>query len=219
MGTTRTESDFDYVLSERKAFDETKAGVKGLVDAGTKKVPSIFHHPHEKSEKKVSNLTDTSHVIPVIDLADIDKDASKRQGLVDIVKKACQTWGFFQVINHDIPVSVLEEMKNGVKRFHELDTEHKKEFYSRDRTKTFFYNSNFDLYSSGPSVNWRDTFKCLLYPDAPKPEEIPVVCRYVCVSINYMFIEEKGGFIVVKVHKFGGLYFCISVDHKLEGKT
>ncbi|KAL9303529.1 hypothetical protein ACSQ67_020792 [Phaseolus vulgaris] len=196
MGTTTTESDFDYVLSERKAFDETKAGVKGLVDAGTKKIPSIFHHPPEKSEKKVSNLTDTCHVIPVIDLADIDKDASKRQGLVDMVKKASQTWGFFQVINHDIPVSVLEEMKNGVKRFHELDTEHKKEFYSRDRTKTFFYNSNFDLYSSGPSVNWRDTFKCLLYPDAPKPEEIPVVCRD--ILLDYRKYIMKLGILLLE---------------------
>jgi len=178
-----TESDFDYVLSERKAFDETKAGVKGLVDAGSKKIPSIFHHPPEKSEEKV----DTSHVIPVIDLADIGKDASKRQGLVDIVKKASQTWGFFQVINHEIPVSVLEEMKNGVRRFHELDAEHKREFYSRDRTKPFFYNSNFDLYGSQPALCWRDTFKCLLYPDGPKPEDIPAVCRYVCVSVTCSF--------------------------------
>ena len=31
-------------LSELKAFDETKAGVKGLVDAGVTAVPAIFHH-------------------------------------------------------------------------------------------------------------------------------------------------------------------------------
>ncbi|KAK7350514.1 hypothetical protein VNO77_09213 [Canavalia gladiata] len=30
---------------------------------------------------------------------------------------------------------------------------------------------------SSPALNWRDTFKCYLYPNAPKPEEIPVVCR------------------------------------------
>ncbi|KAM7462959.1 hypothetical protein LguiA_031080 [Lonicera macranthoides] len=31
--------------SELKAFDETKAGVKGLVDAGITQVPRIFHQP------------------------------------------------------------------------------------------------------------------------------------------------------------------------------
>ncbi|XP_027907498.1 1-aminocyclopropane-1-carboxylate oxidase homolog 12-like isoform X2 [Vigna unguiculata] len=196
MGTA-TESDFDYVLSERKAFDETKAGVKGLVDAGSKKVPSIFHHPPEKYEKKVSNLTNTSHVIPVIDLAELHKDASKRQGLVEIVKEASQTWGFFQVINHDIPVSVLEEMQNGVKRFHELDAEHKREFYSRDRTKPFFYNSNFDLYGSQAALNWRDTFKCLLYPDPPKPEEIPAVCRD--ILLDYRKYIMKLGILLLEL--------------------
>lgn len=175
MGTT-TDLNFDYVLSQRKAFDETKAGVKGLVDVGVKNVPTFFHHQTEKFEK-ASNIGNKSHVIPIIDLADIDKDPSKRQGLVDIVKKASETWGFFQVINHDIPLSVLEEMKNGVKRFHEMDTEAKKEFYSRDRSKSFLYNSNFDLYGSQPAINWRDSCRCLLYPDTPKPEELPVVCR------------------------------------------
>ncbi|TKY68837.1 1-aminocyclopropane-1-carboxylate oxidase-like [Spatholobus suberectus] len=94
MGTT-TKLEFDFMLSERKAFGETKAGVKGLVDSGIKKVPSIFHHQLDRSEK-ASNLGKTCHVIPVIDLADIDRDASKRQGLVDIVKEASETWGFFQ---------------------------------------------------------------------------------------------------------------------------
>ncbi|CAJ1948872.1 unnamed protein product [Sphenostylis stenocarpa] len=196
MATT-SESDFDYVLSQRKAFDETKAGVKGLVDAGTKKVPSIFRVPPEKSEKKVSNLSNTSHVIPVIDLADIHTDASKRHELVEIVKRASQTWGFFQVVNHEIPVSVLEEMKNGVKRFHELDTKDKKEFYSRDRTKPFFYNSNFDLYGSQPALNWRDTFKCLLYPDAPKPEEIPVACRD--ILLDYRKYIMKLGILLLEM--------------------
>ncbi|XP_027335003.1 1-aminocyclopropane-1-carboxylate oxidase homolog 1-like [Abrus precatorius] len=174
MGNT-TKSEFDFTLSERKAFDETKAGVKGLVDGGVNKIPTLFHHQPDKFEK-ASNSCNTCHVIPVIDLANIGNDSSKHQGLVDIVKEACETWGFFQVVNHGIPMSVLEEMKNGVKRFHELDTEAKKEFYTRDRLRSFAYNSNFDLYSS-PALNWRDTFKCYMYPDSPNPEELPVVCR------------------------------------------
>jgi hypothetical protein len=48
--------------------------------------------------------------------------------------------------------------------------------YTRDQTRPFIYNSNFDLYSS-PAPNWRDSFKILLAPNAPKPEDLPVVCR------------------------------------------
>jgi hypothetical protein len=175
MGTTdtTTKPNFDLLLSERKAFDETKAGVKGLIDEGLNKIPSFFHHQPDTYQK----ANNTSHVIPVIDLGYIeDKDSSTHQGIVEKIKEACETWGFFQVVNHGIPFSVLEELKDGVKRFHEQDTEVKKALYTRDVTRSFIYNSNFDIYSS-PALNWRDTFVSYLAPDTPKPEDFPVVCR------------------------------------------
>ncbi|XP_045788045.1 1-aminocyclopropane-1-carboxylate oxidase homolog 1-like isoform X1 [Trifolium pratense] len=174
MGTNDTgKPNLDSILSERKAFDETKAGVKGLVDEGLKKIASFFHHQPDKYQK----ANNPSHVIPVIDLVDIDnKDPSIHQGIVDKIKEACETWGFFQITNHGIPLSVFEELKDGVKRFYEQDTEVKKALYSRDKNRSFIYNSNFDIYSS-PALNWRDTFICYLAPDTHKPEDFPVVCR------------------------------------------
>jgi hypothetical protein len=181
MGTIdTTKPNLDSKFNERKAFDETKAGVKGLVDGGLKKIPELFHHQPDKYEK----ANNTSNVIPVIDLDDIDnKDPSIHQGIVEKVKEACETWGFFQVVNHGIPLSVLEELKDGVKRFYEQDTEVKKDFYTRDISRSFIYNSNVDVYSS-PALNWKDSFGCnLAPPDTLKPEEFPVVCRYVYVHV------------------------------------
>jgi isopenicillin N synthase-like dioxygenase len=175
MGTTdtTTKPNFDFLLSERKAFDETKAGVKGLIDEGLNKIPSFFHHQPDTYQK----ANNTSHVIPFIDLGDIDnKDSSIHQGIVEKIKEACETWGFFQVVNHGIPSSVLEKLKDGIKRFYEQDTEVKKAIYTRDMTRSFIYHSNFDIYSS-PALNWRDTFVSYLAPDTPKPEDFPVVCR------------------------------------------
>jgi hypothetical protein len=177
MGTTgTTKPNLDFILNQRKEFDETKAGVKGLVDEGLKKIPELFHHQPDKYEK-ANNM---SHVIPVIDLKDIgNKDPSIHQGIVSKIKEACETWGFFQVVNHGIPLSVLEELKDGVKRFYEQDTEVKKALYTRDSNRSFVYNSNFDIYRS-PALNWRDSFMCYLAPpDTLKPQEFPVVCRYV----------------------------------------
>ncbi|MED6186786.1 hypothetical protein PIB30_070106 [Stylosanthes scabra] len=185
-----------YKLNELKAFDETKTGVKGLVDKGLKKIPSLFHHqqPHNnnnKSHKLSSNLCSSEHTtIPVIDLEDVllNKDPMKRQQVVSRIREACETWGFFQVVNHGIPLSVLEDMKDGVRRFIEQDDEVKKEFYTRDQNKTFIYNSNFDLYSS-PALNWRDTFMCYLAPDNPKPEELPLVCRDILLEYGNNIME------------------------------
>ncbi|KAF7837516.1 1-aminocyclopropane-1-carboxylate oxidase-like protein 1-like [Senna tora] len=162
-------------VSWLKAFDDTKAGVKGLVDAGLTSIPPLFHHPPHYSQK-ASNLGNTQHIIPLIDLAGIDKDPTTRQQIVDKLRDASETWGFFQLLNHGIPVGVLEGIKHGVRRFYEQDTEIKKELYTRDQFKPFVYNSNFDLYDS-PALNWRDTFMCYIAPHPPNPEDLPEACR------------------------------------------
>ncbi len=175
--------DYDRA-SELKAFDDTKAGVKGLVDAGVTEIPRIFYHPPENLDNTSATAAtgDTQFSIPVIDLQGIDKDVIKRKEIVERVREAAEIWGFFQVVNHGIHVSVLEEMKEGVRRFHEEDSEVKKEFYTRDHMRPVVYNSNFDLYS-GPATNWRDSFSCIMAPNSPKPEDLPASCRYVICNL------------------------------------
>ncbi|MED6108018.1 hypothetical protein PIB30_019608 [Stylosanthes scabra] len=163
----------DDRIAELKAFDDTKTGVKGLVDEGVTKIPTLFHHPPEKFP--IASDAEST-MIPVIDLEGVAKDPITRQQVVSRIREACETWGFFQVVNHGIPLSVLEDMKDGVRRFFEQDVEAKKEVHTRDDMKAFVYNSNFDLYSSS-ALNWRDTFACQLAPEPPKPEDLPEVCR------------------------------------------
>ncbi|TKY68842.1 1-aminocyclopropane-1-carboxylate oxidase-like [Spatholobus suberectus] len=136
-----TKVDYDRA-SELKAFDDTKDGVKGLADARITMIPRIFHRA--------------------------DEDPTRRKVVVEKIREASETWGFFQIVNHGIPVSVLEEMKNGVHSFYEQDSKVKRELYTRDPLRPLVYNSNFDLYSS-PAANWRDTFYCYMAPRPPKP--------------------------------------------------
>lgn len=167
-----TQADCDR-LGELKAFDETKAGVKGLVDAGVSQVPRIFIQPPDDF-----TTGDTKFSFPVIDLQDMNTDPARRKEIVDMVRDASETWGFFNVVNHGISVTVLEEMKDGVRRFYEQDTEVKKQYYSRDLERKVVYNSNFDLYKA-PVANWRDTFYFLMAPQPPDPQELPPAFRYV----------------------------------------
>ncbi|XP_061983890.1 1-aminocyclopropane-1-carboxylate oxidase homolog 3-like isoform X1 [Populus nigra] len=173
------ESNYDKE-SQIKAFDDTRAGVKGLIDNGITKIPKIFVHDKRSD---VSSDSDQSAAVPLIDLEGIDEDRSQRAKVVEGVREACAEWGFFQVVNHGIPVSVLEEMISGVARFHEQDSEVKKEWYSRDYTRKVLYNSNFDLYQA-PAANWRDTLSCAMAPRQPNPRDLPHVCRDIMIDYS-----------------------------------
>ncbi|GER56154.1 2-oxoglutarate (2OG) and Fe(II)-dependent oxygenase superfamily protein [Striga asiatica] len=166
---------------ELKAFDDTKAGVKGLVDAGVEKIPKIFILPQaitNTTEKIDTNGSD--FVVPVIDLG---ADEQNRASIVNKIRQSSEKLGFFQVINHGIPVSVLDEMISGVRRFNEQALEVKKEYYTRDVTRKFVFNSNFDLYSA-PAANWRDTFFSFMAPNPPHPHELPDCCRDIQIEYS-----------------------------------
>ncbi|KDP40308.1 hypothetical protein JCGZ_02306 [Jatropha curcas] len=161
--------------SELKAFDDTKAGVKGLADAGVAKIPRIFIHDPSKINDKPFSGNDM-HSIPMIDLGGIHTNASLRRQVINKLGEACEKWGFFQMINHGIPETLLDGMLDGIRRFHEQDTEVKKQFFSRDEKKKVFYNTNFDFYRA-KEANWRDSLYCAMAPNPPNPEELPAVCR------------------------------------------
>ncbi|KAK7380261.1 hypothetical protein VNO78_32768 [Psophocarpus tetragonolobus] len=166
--------------AEVQAFDDSKTGVKGVLDSGVTKVPSMFH---VKLDRTHTSSTDSNLTIPIIDLQHINKNSTQHVEVVDQIRTASQKWGFFQVINHGIPVEVLDEMISGIRRFHEQDAAARKPFYSRDTSKKVRYFSNGKLFRD-MAATWRDTIAFALNPDPPNPEEIPAVCRDIVVAYS-----------------------------------
>ncbi|KAI9194555.1 hypothetical protein LWI28_007059 [Acer negundo] len=167
-----TESNYDR-KNEIKAIDESKIGIKGLVDAGLAKIPRVFVHEHLKLEVK-SGPANTNIEIPVIDLEG-RLNSTRRGEIIEKIRHACEKWGFFQLINHEIPITVLEEMIAGIRRFHE-DTKAKEELYSRDDKKKVTFNTKIDM-TQAITAYWRDTLTCVMAPHPPALEELPTACR------------------------------------------
>ncbi|XP_031399302.1 1-aminocyclopropane-1-carboxylate oxidase homolog 1-like isoform X2 [Punica granatum] len=169
MGGNRATSDR---YQELKSFDESKAGVKGLVDSGIVNIPRIFIRPPDEVEADEAEES-LQYTVPVVDLGDL---SSRRAETVSAVLEAARDVGFFQVVNHGIPVRFLEEMLAVTRAFHELPRDVKVRYYSREQNGKVKLDSNFDLYES-KFANWRDTLFCVMGPDPLDPEELPPVCR------------------------------------------
>ncbi|KAE8731733.1 hypothetical protein F3Y22_tig00002684pilonHSYRG00057 [Hibiscus syriacus] len=177
MATAVTGGENHYDRAEEvKRFDASKIGVKGLVDSGLTTIPSIFIHPPQTlSDLKPKPKSKPPVVIPTIDLS------APRSTVVEQIAAASRTFGFFQIVNHGVPVQVLDRMIGSIRAFHEQPTDVKAKFYTRDVTTGVNFFSNVDLFLS-KAASWRDTLQIKLSPTLPELENIPEVCRDVVVQ-------------------------------------
>ncbi|KAK2635592.1 hypothetical protein Ddye_030384 [Dipteronia dyeriana] len=160
-------------------FDDSKTGVKGLVDSGITTIPRFFIHPPETlSDIKPNSTTrPDAELIPTIDLSDL------RPTIVEKIARASRDLGFFQIVNHGIEPEILERLIGAIKGFHEQPAEIKAPVYSRERNRGVSFSSNVDLFSS-KAASWRDTLQVKLGPTQPELDKIPEICRNQVVEWN-----------------------------------
>ncbi|RVW19829.1 1-aminocyclopropane-1-carboxylate oxidase-like 1 [Vitis vinifera] len=151
------ESKYDRII-ELKAFDDSKLGVKGLVDAGLAKIPRMFIHPQHNLYEK-SGPIDSHSNIPIIDLEGVKNDVTLHAKIINEVQKACENWGHLSDSQSWNFRRDLEEMIEGTRRFHEQDAE-------------------------ASSASWRDTLLITITPNPPDPIQLPLVCRDIVVEYS-----------------------------------
>ncbi|KAF6175026.1 hypothetical protein GIB67_039574 [Kingdonia uniflora] len=169
--------DYDRA-KEKQEFENTKAGVKGLVDSGMVKIPKFFIHPPE-SQPKDSHSSIACLQIPVIDLEGLNGELQGE--IVDKIRRASEEWGFFQIVNHGIPAEVLDEMIRGIRSFHEQPAEAKRALYTFDSERNVRYHSNGYVRESQEG-EWKDTLSCSFHNDELDLEELPMLCRHIMVE-------------------------------------
>ncbi|VAI10762.1 unnamed protein product [Triticum turgidum subsp. durum] len=96
--------------------------------------------------------------IPVVDLANPDRAAVVAQ-----IGAACSSHGFFQVLNHGLPLEVMLAAMAVAHDFFRLSPEEKAKLYSDDPAKKMRLSTSFNVRKETVH-NWRDYLRLHCHP-------------------------------------------------------
>ncbi|KAL5562508.1 hypothetical protein UlMin_032255 [Ulmus minor] len=115
--------------------------------------------------------------IPLIDLSPISSNISKPdqaaiEELVREVGRACKEWGFFQVINHGVPLEKRQKIDSAARKFFAQPLEEKRKV-RKDEVKKLGY---YDAENTKNVRDWKEVFDVTLEeptlaPTSPDPED------------------------------------------------
>ncbi|KAJ0953152.1 putative oxoglutarate/iron-dependent dioxygenase, non-heme dioxygenase domain-containing protein [Helianthus annuus] len=149
-------------------------GVKGLAELGLKTLPQQYiQPPHERFDHSSDDEEQpNNHTIPVIDMSNWD-DPKVAEAVCDAARK----WGFFQVVNHGVPIHVLQDVKDATRHFFGLPAEEKQK-YSKERsvTNNVRFGTSFTP-EAERALEWKDYLSLFFVSDDEAASFWPPVCR------------------------------------------
>ncbi|CAL0319577.1 unnamed protein product [Lupinus luteus] len=150
-------------------------------------LPESYIRP-ESERPRLSEVSVCENV-PVIDLG-----SNNRTQIVQQIGDACKCYGFFQVINHGVPLEMVKKMAEVAYEFFNLPVEEKLKLYSDDPTKTMRLSTSFNVNKEAVH-NWRDYLRLHCYPlDKYVPEWPTNPLAFKEVVTNYCKEVRELGF-------------------------
>ncbi|XP_027923743.1 scopoletin 8-hydroxylase [Vigna unguiculata] len=172
-----SKSLYDFVVRDGN-------GVKGLVDSGMSEVPERYiQPPRERINKEDSRACDS----PPIDLSKLN--GAEHEKVVDEIGRAAETLGFFQVVNHGVPLELLESLKDAAHTFFSLPPEQKAVYCSGvspcPRVK---YGTSF-VPEKEKALEWKDYISMTFSSDEEALQCWPNQCKE--VALEYLKLSTK----------------------------
>lgn len=144
--------------------------VESLAKSGIISIPKEYIRPKEELESIndvfLEEKKEDGPQVPTIDLQNIESDDQKiREQCIEELKKASLDWGVMHLINHGIPVDLMERVKKAGEEFFNLPVEEKEKYANDQATgKIQGYGSKLANNASG-QLEWEDYFFHLVYPE------------------------------------------------------
>lgn len=181
----------DALLKQFERLQRPIDLVQTLHERQVKEIPARYILP---SDKRPSRPVQVQQSFPVIDLAGLE-DSDQRVKTVSQLVQASQEWGFFQIINHGIPLSLLESVKRVSQEFFGLSLEEKRK-QCPVRPGIYMlegYGRFFDI-SDDTVLDWVDALVHYIFPEWAKAVE-----HWPKIPSTYRETYEKYGAEVMRV--------------------
>ncbi|KAL4563076.1 hypothetical protein LXL04_027107 [Taraxacum kok-saghyz] len=197
LSFTDDDSLFKFVVTDGN-------GVKGLVDSGIMEVPGRYiQPPHERIPKQQLPVESPENM--TIDLSELD--GPNHDQVVKAIAHAAETLGFFQVVNHGVPLELLDSLKVAANKFFNQPVQ-KKVVYLKGASPSpnVVYTTSFAP-KLEKVLEWKDIISMNYTNDADALEFWPNECKE--AALDYIKTSKE----IVK-RLFGAL--MDKLDVKLE---
>ncbi|XVE93302.1 hypothetical protein REPUB_Repub01dG0179300 [Reevesia pubescens] len=131
--------------------------------------PAFIQEPEHRPKFSTIEVEE----IPVIDLSVYNStgDSSTKQ-LASEIGNACKNWGFFQVINHGVPLELRQKVEKVAKTFFDLPIEEKRKVKRDELNFTGYHGEE----HTKNVRDWKEVFDMLiqdptLLPASPEPDD------------------------------------------------
>ncbi|KAK2383926.1 protein SRG1 [Trifolium repens] len=148
--------------------------VQELAKEALTKVPDRYVRLHQ--DRPILSSSSATTPLPQLPVIDLSKLLSHDLNQPELKKLhyACKEWGFFQLINHGVSGSLVENVKKGAEEFFNLPMEEKKKFEQREGDVQG-YGQAF-VVSEEQKLDWADMFFLFTLPShIRKPHLFPSI--------------------------------------------
>ncbi|KAJ6964813.1 feruloyl CoA ortho-hydroxylase F6H1-3-like [Populus alba x Populus x berolinensis] len=153
----------DFVLNKGN-------GVKGLSDMGLESLPKQYIQPLE--ERMCGTKIMSHESIPIIDMSKWDDPK-----VAEAICEAAEKWGFFQIINHGVPIEVLENVKEATHQFFRLPAEEKRKYLKEfSPSNNVRFGTSFSP-EAEKALEWKDYLSLFYVSEDEASAMWPAVCK------------------------------------------
>ncbi|KAL1564616.1 hypothetical protein AAHA92_06935 [Salvia divinorum] len=147
---------------------EFDRSIKAIADSSTlEAVPSKFNIANDYAALTCDSL-------PLLDFSSlISGDPHQRTKAVQDLATICRDWGFFILVNHGIPETLMKDTMTAVREFFNLPDSEKKQYKAKAVLDPIQCGNFTIANTSNQSFTlWRDYLKLCVHPDFHCPHHI-----------------------------------------------